>query len=107
MKKIVIDIDGTICTNTDGDYENAKPIYDRINKINSLHQEGNVIVFFTARGMGRTGDDAEKAKEMFYELTKKQLDMWNVKYNKLVLGKVSGDLYVDDKGIRDEEFFRN
>ena len=34
MKKIyVFDIDGTICTNTDGDYKSAEPFADMIEKI--------------------------------------------------------------------------
>ena len=33
----VFDIDGTICTKTDGNYENASPIADRINTVNSLY----------------------------------------------------------------------
>ena len=32
----VIDIDGTICSNTNGNYEDAKPIVDRIKLINKL-----------------------------------------------------------------------
>mgnify|MGYP003324495996 CR=1 FL=1 len=50
MKTYVVDIDGTICSLTDGDYSQAKPIFERINKINSLFEQGNRIVFHTARG---------------------------------------------------------
>ena len=32
----VFDIDGTLCTLTDGDYEQAKPMIDRIEKVNEL-----------------------------------------------------------------------
>ena len=34
MKKYCIDIDGTICTNTNGNYEKAEPFPDRIEQIN-------------------------------------------------------------------------
>ena len=44
------DIDGTICSNTDGNYEIAEPFKDRIEKINQLYDDGNSILFFTARG---------------------------------------------------------
>ena len=50
MKKYCFDIDGTICSNTDGNYEDAKPYLARIKQINSLHEEGNKIILFTARG---------------------------------------------------------
>jgi capsule biosynthesis phosphatase len=103
--KYVIDIDGTICTQSNPDYENAKPFYDRISKLNELYDEGHTIVYLTARGMGRTGGDAEKARNLLYNFTKKQLREWNVKYHRLVLGKPAGDVYIDDKGINDKDFF--
>jgi phosphatidate phosphatase PAH1 len=109
MSKVyVIDIDGTICTNGDCSsckYEGSTPIKERIEKVNQLYDEGNIIKYFTARGMGRYKDDAEKAKEKFYNLTKMQLDIWGCKYHELILGKPSGDVYIDDKGVKDYDFF--
>lgn len=105
--KYVVDIDGTVCSVTDGKYEEALPNQDRIAKINKLYDEGNQIIYLTARGMGRSGDNADLAKRMFYELTKHQLDRWGCKYHKLVLGKPSGDYYIDDKGMNANEFFRD
>ncbi len=112
MKKMsnvyVIDIDGTICTNgdcTSCKYEGSIPIKERIEQINKLYDKGNTIKYLTARGMGRYDDDGEKAKDKFYELTKMQLDMWGCKYHELILGKPSGDYYIDDKGVNANEFF--
>ena len=101
----VFDIDGTICNNTEGDYERAEPIQARIEKINALYESGNEIIFLTARGMGRSGNSVGYAYAAFYDLTIDQLKSWGVKYHKLFLGKPSGDLYIDDKGIKDEDFF--
>jgi len=104
--KYIIDIDGTICTSTlNGNYEEAIPIHSHIEKINKLYDEGNIIVYLTARGMGRYGDNADLARKMFYELTANQLNMWGCKYHKLMLGKPSGDYYIDDKGMNANEFF--
>jgi len=103
----VFDIDGTICTSKDSDYSKAIPIKERIEKINKLYEEGNIINFNTARGMGRTNNCATKANEMFRDLTTKQLKEWGVKYHKLFLGKPAGDLYIDDKGVKDGEFFND
>ena len=36
MKKYCIDIDGTICTNTNGNYEKAEPFPDRVQQIATL-----------------------------------------------------------------------
>ena len=106
--KYIVDIDGTICNPVpDGKYENATPIASHIEKINKLYDEGNQIIYLTARGMGRYGDNADLARKMFYELTSNQLKGWGCKYHKLMLGKPSGDYYIDDKGISANEFFRD
>jgi len=103
--KYVFDIDGTICTNTNGKYCDAKPYIERIDKINKLFDQGNVVVFHTARGMGSSNNNIFEAYNKWYTLTESQLKSWNVKYHMLVMGKPSGDFYVDDKGINDEKFF--
>ena len=103
----VFDIDGTICTNTHGDYENALPIKNRIKQVNKLYDEGNTIHFLTARGMGRSDNAAVYADRAFRKLTEKQLSDWGVKYHRLFLGKPAGDIYIDDKGAKDEDFFNS
>jgi len=57
--------------------------------------------------MSRYGDNADLAEKTFYELTANQLDEWGCKYHKLMLGKPSGDFYIDDKGVNSNDFFRN
>ena len=97
-KTYVIDIDGTICTNTDGYYEKAKPYYKRIKLINKLFESGNEIIIFTARGSTTHID--------WTEITQNQLKSWGLKYHKLKLKKPFGDFYIDDKAISDMEFFK-
>ena len=48
-KTYCFDIDNTICITEGTDYENSKPIKERIEIINALKDEGNTIIFFTAR----------------------------------------------------------
>ena len=104
--KYVIDIDGTICDKPENsDYDSSYPKPYRIAKINKLYDEGHHITYFTARGMGRYLDNADLAKARFYEITELQLRLWGCKYHQLVLGKPSGDYYIDDKGMNDNEFF--
>ena len=38
--RYIIDIDGTICTNTYGKYEEATPLPENIKKINILDRQG-------------------------------------------------------------------
>ena len=112
-KRYCIDIDGTICSPTVGrDYHKAEPWQDRIKVLNKLYDEGNHIIYFTARAMGRFSDQphsiaASKAKEVLFDLTKQQLDEWGVKYNELIMGKPHADYFIDDKGVNADEFFSN
>ena len=106
-----VDIDGTICTPTVGrDYHKAEPWQDRIKVLNKLYDEGNHIIYFTARAMGRFSGHShyiasEKAKEVLFDLTKQQLNDWGVKYHELIMGKPHADLFIDDKGIECNDFF--
>ena len=99
MKTYVFDIDGTICTNTNGAYEKATPLEANIEKINRLYNEGNEITYWTARG-STTGID-------WTELTTKQLEKWGVKYTELRMRKPDYDLFICDKAINSEVFFKD
>ena len=102
----VFDIDGTVCESTGGgDYSNATPIRERIKAVNELYAAGHTIIFQTARGMGRSGNSPAYANAAFYSMTKEQLESWGLKFHSLFLGKPAGDIYVDDKAIRDIDFF--
>lgn len=103
----VFDIDGTICTNTNGKYSEAVPHIERIKIINKLYEQGNHITIYTARGMGSTKNNQIEAINKYYSLTEKQLNSWKLKYHELIMGKPQGDLYIDDKGVLDENFFTN
>ena len=94
---IYVDIDNTICVTEGTDYNDVKPMPDRIEKINKLYDEGNTIVYWTARG-SVTGIDHS-------ELTKKQFKEWGVKYHELKFGKPPYDLFIDDKNINSKNYF--
>lgn len=89
--KYCFDIDGTICTNTFGKYQDAKPIECIINQINELYSLGHEIHFFTARGT-TTGID-------WKSVTESQLYSWGIKYHSLTFGKPEADVYIDDKAV--------
>ena len=93
------DIDDTICKTKGQNYSESLPIHNRIKNINKLYDEGNTIIFFTARGYVTKID--------WRELTLNQLEEWNVKYHELILGKPNADVYVDDKAINDLDFFND
>ena len=88
----VFDFDGVIATLVpDGDYTKAQPFRPGISLVNRLHDAGNRIVVFTARG-SKTGLDWE-------ELSREQLRRWGVRHDELRFGKPAADYYVDDRMI--------
>jgi histidinol phosphatase-like enzyme len=95
-KTYVLDIDGTICSQDGSNYESATPNDEVIRVANSLYEQGNEIIYFTARG-STTGID-------WREITEGQLNKWGAKYHKLQLGKPFGDFYIDDKGMSISDF---
>lgn len=88
----IIDIDGTICETTNSDYNNSRPIKERISRVNDLYTDGNTIIYWTARGM-TSGRDKKELRE----LTEKQLIEWGCLYNELRMQKPHYDVWVDDK----------
>ena len=73
---IYVDIDETICFyERERNYSQAVPSHNNISKINKLYDEGNTIIYWTARG-ATTGID-------WTEVTISQLEEWNCKYHEL------------------------
>ena len=101
MKKITFcfDIDNTICTTVKKNYFKANPKKKVILLINSLYEKGHIIKIFTARYMGRNNDNINAAKKQGYKKTYNQLKKWNLKFHKLILGKPSFDIFIDDKAL--------
>jgi len=95
--KIFVDIDNTICYTSNSDYLNSKPIKSNIDKINNLFNDGEYIVYWTARGKSSNIDHSD--------LTRKQLEEWECKYNELRFDKPSYDLLIDDKSIDPLQYF--
>ncbi len=95
--KVYVDIDETICYyEGKRNYPEALPMPENIAKINKLYEEGNEIIYYTARGTV-TGID-------WLDITKSQLKKWGCKYHKLDVGnKPDYDLLICDKTKRIEE----
>ena len=91
------DLDGTLCTH-EKNYRDAKPIQERIERVNKLYSDGNTIIIDTARG--------NTTKIDWRQITTDQLTQWGVKYHHLKVGaKSTADFYIDDKAISAENFF--
>lgn len=102
--RIVFDIDDTISRHINGDYANAIPDLEVIDKINTLYDEGIEIYLYTARGMLSCKGNLDLIKEKNEEILIDWLSRYKVKYHQLIFGKPLADLYVDDKAMNIQEF---
>lgn len=98
--KYVVDIDGTICKE-EGGVIGRTPYKDRIAKINKLYDDGHIIIYITARGL-KSG----KGEKHYRPITEQQLEEWGVKYHELAFKRHDADIFVDDKSINSEDFFK-
>ena len=94
---LCFDLDRTLCKGYP--YYNCKPFWYSKPLLSFLKARGHKIVIYTARGMGRHQNDAQKAHSEFYEVTKDQLDGWGFEYDMLLLGKPHYDVIIDDKAF--------
>lgn len=95
---IYVDIDNTILYTKGTDYAGAEPIVERIEAINNLYENGHTIIYWTARGT-ESGVD-------WRDITEEQFKKFGVKYSSLKFNKPIYDLFIDDKNINSEEFFK-
>ena len=98
--KYIIDIDDTICKE-EGPVIHRSPYPDRIKKINELYDDGHIIIFYTARG-----NKSGRGEAYYRPITEAQLDAWGVKYHKLYFKPFDGDIFIDDRSIHPNEFFK-
>jgi len=88
-KRIVIDIDGTICEEgPSSERIFAAPKPDAVKSIKKLHSEGNFIILYTARCWSE------------YRITKSWMDEHDVPYDILLCGKPIYDLWIDDRAMK-------
>lgn len=94
------DLDGTLCSTDGNNYKDSKPKKDRIEIVNTLYEDGHTILIDTARG-------CVSGKNYFF-FTMEQLKSWGVKFHTLRTGvKFGADIFIDDKGIQDQQFFKD
>lgn len=91
--RLVIDIDGVIAkTRKTFDFENCEVMEKSIESVNRLYSEGNFIVFHTARPR------CDYTKTVMWLLEK------GFKFHQLVMDKPLGDVYIDDRAFRFENW---
>ena len=109
MKRLILDLDDTICTTVDGDYRNAKPSLEVIDKIRSYKKEGFDIVISTSRNVRTYKGNIGLINANTLPIIIEWLAFHNVPYDELYIGKPwcgHEGFYVDDKSVRPSEFSR-
>ena len=89
MALIVIDLDGTICSEEKTFSRSmAKPKPGAKEVISELKKTGNTIIIYSARSWQE------------YEMTVSWLNANEIIFDQLVLGKPIGDYWIDDRAIK-------
>lgn len=107
MKRLVIDIDNTICVTTNGDYKNSKPVVSVIEKINEYKEQGFEIVLSTSRNMRTYSGNVGLINANTLPILVTWLKEHNVIYDEIHVAKPwcgHEGFYVDDRSIRPSEF---
>jgi len=105
-RTMVIDVDDTILVTKNRDYARSMPKMDVVFKLREAHEKGWYIILYTARGMGRSNGNINSVREEVAQEIESFCSRFCVPYNELMLGKPWAAMYVDDKGLRPDEFAR-
>ena len=104
--RIVIDLDGTICTlrQKHETYADVLVKPGAAEFIKKLRKEGNYIIIQTARNMATCDANLGKVMKNVGKVTLEWLDKHNIEYDEIYFGKPNGDLYIDDRALRFENW---
>lgn len=99
--RIVIDLDGTICSlkRTSESYSDVMPLPGAVEKIESLRKAGHYIIIQTARHMKTTGSNLGQVLAKQGKVTIDWLEKHNITYDEIYFGKPYGDIYIDDNSF--------
>ena len=91
------DLDNIICKTNSSNYKNSTPRKKSMKLVNYLFENGHIIKIFAAWYMSSNKENVKIVKKKGYKFINGQLKKWGLKYHKLIMGKPSYDIFVDDK----------
>ncbi|OBX61983.1 capsular biosynthesis protein [Moraxella osloensis] len=109
MKRLIFDLDDTLCTTQNGDYANAQPITEVIEKLRDYHRQGFTIVINTSRNMRTFQGNIGAINKNTLPIIIDWLRRHDIPYDELYVGKPwcgFEGFYVDDKAIRPDELVK-
>ena len=107
MKRIVIDLDGTITAHETSDYKNVAPNPAVIEALRGYQRQGFEIVIFSSRNMRTYEGEVGKINIHTLPVIMEWLKRHDVPHDQVIVGKPwcgFEGFYVDDKTVRPSEF---
>ncbi|SKA23471.1 HAD hydrolase family protein [Photobacterium toruni] len=107
MKKLIVDLDGTITLANTNDYENVAPNLEVIAQLQHYHNQGFTITISTARNMRTYNGNVGQINIHTLPIITTWLKKHQVPYDEILVGKPwcgHEGFYIDDKAIRPSEF---
>ena len=107
MKRLIVDLDDTICRTIDGNYNQSLPDLDVIEKLRQYKLNGFEIVISTSRNMKTFSGNIGKINSITLPIIISWLNENNVPYDEIFVGKPwcgTEGFYIDDRAIRPDEF---
>lgn len=107
MKRLVIDIDDTLCKTTDGKYSKSEVILSIRDQLVSYRNSGFEIVLYTSRNMRTYASNLGKINANTLPTLVTWLNENDIPYDEIYVGKPwcgHEGFYVDDKAVRPDEF---
>lgn len=109
MKRLIFDLDDTLCTTQNGDYANATPIIEVVDKLREYHTQGFTIVINTSRNMRTYNGNIGAINKNTLPIIIDWLAKHDIPYDELYTGKPwcgFEGFYIDDKAIRPDELVK-
>ncbi|EGU36708.1 hypothetical protein VII00023_01110 [Vibrio ichthyoenteri ATCC 700023] len=107
MKKLIVDLDGTLTQANTSDYKNVLPRLEVIAQLQQYKDNGFEIVISTARNMRTYEGNVGKINIHTLPTITEWLDKHNVPYDEILVGKPwcgHDGFYIDDRAVRPSEF---
>ena len=107
MKRIVIDLDGTLTEKETSDYEGVRPNIEVVEMLRNYKNDGFEVVIATSRNMRTYEGNVGKINVHTLPTIIDWLNRHDVPYDEIIVGKPwcgFDGFYVDDKSIRPSEF---
>lgn len=107
MKKLVVDIDNTICVTESGKYNESSVKHDVVKKLNLYKDNGFEIILFTSRNMRTYKNNIGKINLYTIPVLVNWLNKNDIPCDELYVGKPwcgHDGFYIDDKSLRPDEF---